>query len=440
MHQLTDTQRGACITTHTLLSIRHACFARLGLRAAAGGADVSRTRRGDWVRSKILLAILALLPATPSLAVEGDTLRPYVEAVLAHDSNLFRFADDAEARASSLGEPIRSVVFRRYGAGVNVDWKQSRQRIVGRLGANQTRFSRYARLLDYSGHDLRGEWQWQLGNRWSGLLLAARDAAQQPYTDRSTGVIRNNLRTDQTLAVQAEYWFHTDWRARARFDDFSRDYDDRAQRADNHRRRTLTLGLYTQGNTIERLGLEYLNARREFPDRAVTPNTDNESDEHVLRVVANWAPSGKTSLYGHLGYARRDQPNLAGRGFEGLQWRLGVRWLPSGKTLLEGVVQRDLGESEDPGVNFRRIDAATLNASWLALPKTRLAARVRYARDVYDGSARKDDILGTTLSATYEVWRGGEISAGWEHSRRDSSFSSQEYRADTLFVSANLQF
>ena len=403
--------------------------------------DVHRTApRGAGARPWAAVAALCLLPAGAALAVEGDTLRPFVEASLGYDTNLFRFANDAEALASSLGDPIESITFQRYGAGLNVDWKQGRQRVVGRLGGNQTNFSRYGRYLDYSGYDLRGEWKWQLGNRWSGTMLLGRDYSQQPYSDQSTGKLTNNLRTDDRRAFQAEYWFHADWRASARLDYFRRAYDEDAQRFDNYRTRTTTLGLYTQGNTLERLGLEYLDTRNEYYDRPLFATLDNESEEQAVRLVATWAGSGKTTFSGHIGYARRDYPNVNTKGFDGMEWRLGARWLPTGKTLVEATVQRDLGESDDPGVNFRRVDSASLSATWLALPKTRLMARTRYAQEKYDGTSRKDDTLSASLSVGYEVWRGGEISAGWEYSRRDSDLASQEYQADTLFLSANLQF
>jgi len=396
--------------------------------------------RGAGAHAWVALAALCLLPAAPVSAGEGDTLRPFVEASLAYDTNLFRFADDAEALASSLGDPIRSVVFQRYGAGVHVDWRQSRQRVVGRLGANQTRYNHYSRLLDHSGYDLRGEWLWQMGERWSGSLLLGQEYAQQPYSDRVSGVIRNNLRTNETRGFQAEYWFHADWRARVRLDTFNRAYDENAQRFDNYRTRTATLGLYTQGNTIERLGIEYIDARNEYYDRPLFATLDNESDEQSLRLVASWAASGKTTVSGYLGHARRDYPNLNTKGFQGMEGRLGVRWLPTGKTVLDAAVQRDLGESGDPGVNFRRVDSASLNATWRALPKTRLMARARYAREDYDGISRQDDLLSSTLSASYEAWPGGDISAGWEYSRRDSDLASQEYRAGALFLSAHLKF
>jgi hypothetical protein len=405
-------------------------------RKRLGSTQVSPC--GGWTR--VVLAALSLLSAMPAPAVEGDTLRPYVEAVLGYDTNLFRFADDAEARASSLGDPIKSIVFQRYGTGIDLDWKQSRQQVTARLGANHTSFSRYSSLLDYSGYNLRGEWKWQLGNRWSGTLLYGRDYSRQPYSDKSTGTIRDNLRTDDSSAFHAEYWFHSDWRASARIDTLDRAYDANSQRSNNYRRRTVTLGLNTRGNTLEWLGIEYLDTRNDYHDRPLLPNRDNASNEQVVRLVATWAASGKTTVSGHVGYAQRDYPNVKTKGFDGLEWRINARWLPTGKTLLEAAVQRDLGEADDPGVNFRRIDSATVNATWRALPKTRLAGQLRYAHDKYDGSARKDDIRSASLSASYEAWRGGEVSLGWERNRRDSTFASQEYRADTLFLSANLLF
>ena len=387
----------------------------------------------------VLAASCLFLAAGQAQAIEGDTLRPYISANLGYDSNLFRFANDTQAEDSSIDEPIKSIYYQRYGAGFDVDWKHGRQQVTARLAADKTLFSRYSNLLDYTGQDLNGEWKWQLGNRWSGILSASQKRTQAPFTDVS-GIVASNVVTDDKLVLQADYWLHADWRARLRFDKSSREYSDVNRNRSDSTYNNTTLGLYHQGGMVERLGVELTDSRGEFPNRPLTATLDNRSDEQVVRLVGSMTLSGKTNLSGSIGHAKRTHPNVSNKNYSGLEWRLAGRWLPTGKTQFETTLSRDLRASDTAAVNNEVADAINLSVAWRVLPKTTLSGQVGYERIDYEGITRKDDLQTATLSAGYEAWRGGDLSIGVQHSRRGSTLASQEYSANMLFIAANLKF
>jgi exopolysaccharide biosynthesis operon protein EpsL len=397
-----------------------------------------RHRLRDYLRlSAFLTGGLLLMASATARALEGDTLRPFLDLSMGSDSNLFRFSNDAQARASPLGEPIQSITYQRYGAGVDLDWKQGRQQLTGRVSANQTSYSRYANLLDFTGQDLKGGWNWQLGNRWSGNLSTSRNRIQSPFND---GTVTSNVSTTDTLAFQADYWFHSDWRARFRLGQNDLKYSATARQVNNSKRKSTTFGLYRQGGAVDQLGMELTEIRGEYPNRVATATLDNRSDEQAMRLLGNWTVTGKTRLTGSIGYVQRTQPNVKNHDFTGLEWRLSGTWVPTGKTLFEASYTHDLRESDDFSVNYVEADGFNLAVSWLLWPKTRLIGQGSYDVIKYEGSPREDEVLSATLSANYEIWRGGDLAFGLQHSQRSSTTALLEYDSTMLFASANLKF
>ncbi len=394
-------------------------------------------------------ALLLALVAAGVQAGEGDTLRPFVTAGYGYDSNIFRFANDQEVQNAALEffgvclsaspfcfkDKIESVSYNRFGVGLDLDWKQGRQEVTGRISGNKTRFSRYSELLDYSGRDINGQWKWALGNRWSGILSGSQNRNQAPYTNQGTGTLDSNLRTEDNLAFQADYWFHTEWKARVRVERYDLSYSEVSQQSRDRQRDGLTLGLYRLGNTVQRLGTELALTRGENPN---TANTDY--DERGLRLIGEWTATGKTRLSGRLGYIQRTRTNPGSADYSGPEWRVEASWTPTGKTLFQGTLSRDLRDSELGANFFEKTDALGLSVIWQALPKVRVQAGVNYDRVDFQGLNRQDDVLSANLSATYEVWPGGEISLGYQRSSRDSSDANAEFDSDALFLNANLIF
>jgi hypothetical protein len=376
-------------------------------------------------------------------AGEGDTVRPFVDVSMAYDSNLFRFATDVEAVAAGANpslaglSSIPSLTWQRYGAGLDIDWKQGRQQVSARVAANKSLYSKFSDLLDYTGRDLKGEWKWQLGNRWSGLLSASQNRTLAPYTNYLSGVIENNVRTENDQVFQADYWFHPEWRARARLSNSSLSYSATTQKVRDNDFQRAMFGLYRLGQAVESAGVEFT-----MTDGSFDANANNDFREQGIRLVGIWNYSGKTRYTGRLGYIQRSRDSLTRNDFSGPEWRFEARWQPTGKTQFEAAWFRDLRSNDTNTAGYEIADGVSLTAAWVVAPKTRLIGQGSYEWVDFQGDSRRDKVGNIGITASYEIWSGGSVSASLQHAWRDSSaaLNDPDYESNSLFVSANLKF
>jgi hypothetical protein len=397
----------------------------------------------QMILRRSLLGVIAAscCPVTSAWAVEGDLLRPFVNISMGYDSNLFRFANAAEA-ADVGRDPdsalfgvtaIDALTYQRYGAGIDMDLKTGRQQIRARVAADKTFFSKFAKLLDYAGKEMNAEWKWQVGNHWSGQLLTAQKRILAPYTDNTNNTIESNLRTDAQQVFQAEYGFHPDWRARARLSQATTDYS--AQKSRDNTRNSVLFGLYRLGQTIESLGVEISTTHG-----AYASNGARDYREQGLRFLGIWNYSGKTRLNGHLGYRQRNRDHQSENDFSGAEWQFEARWQPTGKTQFAAAYYRELRADNEINSDYEVVDGVKLTAIWLVMPKTRLISEISREHFDYQGLLHKEKQNNISLTASYAAWAGGDISAGVKLIKRESPEALREYSSNFVFISANLKF
>lgn len=383
------------------------------------------------------MALLAMVP--PVLALEGDTFRPLVFVNYGYDDNIFRVRDDVPL----AGGFNRSDSYHQLGLGFDLDWKPGRQQVKGKARINRTRFNKNASLLDYDGQDLNLSWNWQLGNLWSGRLEQDRQRSLGSYLGLG-GVPVNNVQTEDTTVFAANYRFHSNWRAGLTLRKFSLKYSNTARAISDAETDTATVGAYYLGGAIERIGMEVRLVDGSYPDaRRLTNPTPLATgfDERFIGAVADWTVSGKTRVRARLGHVTRDNNNVTGRNFSGLEWSVDGDWYPTGKTIISGNLTRELNYAEENNSSHKLVNELTVNAMWFALPKTRIGAGFNYENVEYEGSTRTDDISSFNLNAGYEVWRGGDLTAQIRRESRSSSDSTRDNTTSTsLFIGASLLF
>lgn len=383
--------------------------------------------------------LFLLLPPGIAQAVEGDTFRPLVTFAYGYDSNPYRLESDSAAVLYGIDSALHSDTHQRLGIGFDLDWKQGRQRVISKVQANTTRFERYRRL-DYRGTDANLEWQWQLGNYWNGHLGLSQSQSLGSFRDSQGLGQVSNTRTDSGRRFEANYRIHPRWQASLRTSSSSNEYSASSQRGSNAEVDTAVLGGYYLGRAIERIGMEIRNVDGRFPDRILTPTLEVAYQERNFDLVANWVASGKSRLNARFGYLQRQNRNIVGRDFSGLEWRFDGSWVLTGKSALGGSLYREVGNVELATANHAVSLGGSLNYQWQVTSKTRVQASVSHESIDYDSTTRQDKIGTAALAATYEPWPGGELSAGIQHESRDSSAAFLNYDSNSLFVNANLKF
>lgn len=385
--------------------------------------------------------VLGALLATPAVAKEGDTFRPFVSYTRYYDSNLYRLAESEYALVSQLSD--------QYGvlsAGVNVDWKPGRQEVVANASKSLVRFSRNTRL-DYDGSDYQLRWNWRLGNYWSGQVGAIEGVTQSSFSD--LGLLINNQVTRDNQFANVDWQFHPRWHVgigatattstNSTSQQAPNDYDDTSWNA--------TLGYTTPKGS--KLSGQVRRVNGDYPNRPPSLFVDRAYTLTEYNLLGDWNQSGKLIAHAKIGYVQRANNNLSQRDFSGLAGRVSADYFPGGKTAITWAVYREISNSDDVNASYQLNTGTSLGAAWLISNKLTLRANGSFENRKFEGETgyillgtprRDEDTLSGSLSLSYTPVRMATIDVGLQAGRRDSNLNYNDYKFHSVFGSVRLDF
>ena len=376
-----------------------------------------------------------------------DTFRPYVRAEYGYDSNIFRIGSGAQAR-TLLGTADTSETFYTLGAGLDMDWRISRQLLVARLDVNQTRFNTY-KQLDYSGRTALLQWNWLAGKYANGDvgISDSRTLASFNEVQRPT---QNLLRTRQAYA-HAGIKLQLPWQLNFGIARTATDNSAISQLALDYNENKYSTGIQYQ--TEKGTLLEYVSQYREgqYPNRQIvaTAPVDNDYRQYDNGVAVSWAPSAKTQLKSQLNYTQREYDDVPQRNFSGATGRLAAEWLMSAKTTLGVDVYRDIGVVENNTASYSLNRGVALHAKWRATPKLSFKAQAVRERQTYSGdpgfvltntAPREDEVTHLQLETQYQVLRKTKLALLLQQGDRDSNQAQAGYRFHSAFLGLRSEF
>ncbi len=417
----------------------------LGLRLADVLAAISRA---------LLLFILPLLPrsAWSQESVDAqteplDTFRPYVRAEYAYDSNLFRLENDAQAQ-TLLGTSDKSETYHTLAAGMDVDWRISRQVLKAHVEVNQTRFDTY-KQLDYNGRAGLLQWNWLIGKYAAGDLGVSETKTLASFTDLQSPT--QNLLTTRQAYAHGGIKLALPWQLNLGFVRTKASNAAASQQALNYDENKYSAGIQyeTQKGTL----LEFKNQYREgrYPNRQIvgTAPVDNGYRQYDNGLAAVWSPSFKTKLKGELNYTQRRYAEVSQRNFSGLTGRLASDWMVTDKTTLGLLLYRDIGVVENNTASYSINRGVTASADWRPTVKLSFVTRVIYERQTYAGDpgfalsnapTRQDDVSNFQLEAGYKVLRKTKLSVLLQHGVRHSNQALAGYQFNSALIGLRSEF
>lgn len=403
-----------------------------------------------------LIVVLGTLLVMPAQAKEGDTFRPFVSYTRYYDSNLFRLDggnDYTVVVENGVITPVtRDSSSDQYGvlsAGLNVDWKPGRQQVIASASKNQVRFSRYT-SLDYDGSDYKLQWNWRLGNHWTGQVGATETVTQTSFTDWYAVTAVNNQVTRENRFASADWQFHPRWHvglgttAATETNNTSErvplDYENTSV--------TATLGYATPKGSKLRGQLRRVEG--EFPNRSANLYTDRAYTQTEYNLLGDWNATGKLIAHGKIGYVQRENDSASQRDFSGLAGRLSADYYPTGKTMLNWAIYREIANSDDISASYQLSSGTSLGAAWLATSKITLRANASFENRSFEGDTgtplppgairRDEDTLSGSLTLSYAPARMATIDLGLQTGRRDSNISGNNYTFRSVFLSVRGDF
>lgn len=410
---------------------------------AVEGRGIRRVGRAPGRERALLLAGVGMvaLHALPAAAAEGDTFRPFVSYARYYDSNLYRL-DDSESFLLDDKSDQYSVL----SAGLNVDWRPGRQRVLASASKSLVRFSRYDNL-DYDGSDYQLKWNWQLGNHWSGLVGATESVTQSNLGDQLGLPVSNEVTRRDTFA-DAVWQFHPRWSvgAGAATVESTNSSPTRASLDYEEDSVTASVGYTTPKGSKVRGQLR--RAEGEYPNRDPLLYVDREYTQTEYNVLGDWTLTGKLIAHGKLGYVQREHDTRAQRDFSGVAGRVSADYALTGKTTLAAAIYREVANSDDVNATYQVNTGASVGAAWRATSKITVRASAVFENRAFEGDPGipvtgdqrdEDNVIGS-LSVGYSPIEVATIELGVQAGKRDSNIDGYGYEYHSVFVSVRGDF
>lgn len=409
------------------------------------------------VRFVVLCALAAIGQQGLAQQLEGYTplekerwiqdeqpLKLRVSGGISHDSNLFRLSENTDAQAA-IGTSDKSDIIYWLGAGGKYELRQSRQKFIAEANVTEYKFQHFDNL-DNTSSDLRGAWQWQVGNDWSGEL----GVGYRRYLE-SFGNFQQNVRdmVDQNRVYgNANYLLHSHLKLTLDADWVDSNHSEQTRDTlDSKINNTaFTVNWVTPAqNTV---GLQYRTADARFPHPNATTLITDDYTEDEYSLVAHWRLSGASEASARIGHTERKFDQAPNRNFSGPTWRLTYLWQPTGKASLELATWRELTQFQDLSANYVRVTGISVVPTWSIAPQVVLRGRISLQNLDYLGDpgtsagtiGREDKDRLFQLSALWTPWRLTELAFAVETGRRTSNQAFADYKYDAISVLATRYF
>jgi exopolysaccharide biosynthesis operon protein EpsL len=403
------------------------------------------------------IALLAIVSGS-SRAAEADPLKFVVGQGVTFGSNFFRLPEGVNPSAVATGvtNPPRSeTVFKTY-AGMDFDKSYSRQRLRANFVLTHYGYQTYT-YLDFNGISGRAEWDWAIGDRWSGT--PSYDRTQTPSNDATQTGFQTAYQLYQRFSADANYRWHPDWSVGAGLGKVSNNYNRSLNAFSDYSAEVADARLTYRPSIGNRIALLIRRTDGNYSNRVLSPTSGlaQSYTKDDYEADAEWALNGHSRVFVRVGYSsiRYGALALRFRDFDGPAGRLAYDWSPTAKTTVSLVLSRDIGSElpnnlsalqDNLNASFVATSAASIAASSALSPRISVRGLAEFWTREHGGETgafgsvlRNPNYAQYTLSGTWTPKRSLLFSVRFGHETRTGNNPAFPHYDDKT-VSADLQF
>jgi len=304
----------------------------------------------------------------------SQVVRPFIGFTQSYDSNVLGLSSP-EAALSTTGIRMMSDSSRTGYAGVDVEKPIGRQRVSANLMVSRTGFTRLSQL-DYRGENFVADWNWRVGNDWSGKAGFVRTKSLAPFTDFHG--LESNTNTTARRHVSAAWQFHPSWRLRAEAAHHEVDYSLASQSVYDRTERQSVFGIDYVTRAGNAAGLQWRRVDGHLPRQLIGPQAQpNDYLQDQLEFKANWQATGKTHVDFLGGMVRRQHAVYSERDFRGYNGRATLGMKVGSNTEITLAAWRETGIFDELSTAYSINRAVNIGVRWPVTNKTTLEGSSR---------------------------------------------------------------
>ena len=397
--------------------------------------------------SSLTLLAITLATCGHAWAEGGQDLQLRASMGLAHDSNLFRLPDSANAQAL-IGRDSAAETVRITTLGLNYNKAYSLQRVELDVSLVKYSYQNFS-YLDFSALNYRGAWRWSYTPHLRGSLSTARDQTLNSFIDFQGFNVRNE-RVNTNTRFDGTYELDANWRliggltqaALKNSLQITSEADYRQTTLDGGVRYVLASGS-SAGYTLRSSDGTY-TTNRPIPSAGFFDDRFTQTDNELL---ATWAISRDTTADFKAGYRSRTYPNYPQRNFAGMTGAATVNWSYSPKAGVVAGWTHDINAFETTNTNFSQTDRFSIGPVWQISPKAVMRVQLAHSVRDFGGSPtalaplqRRDVTRDATVSVEWQPYTFMSLSASLQNARRSSSLAGFDYSSNLFNISAQFTY
>jgi hypothetical protein len=328
-----------------------------------------------------------------AVALFDHIIQPYVGTQMMYDNNLLRLPKDFTPDLSG-NRTTKSSFIKQIKAGVSAKWQISQQQLIADVSIDQNWFSTFNEL-DYTGHNLLGQWNWRIGKKLQGQLSYS-NKLQLGTFQQLNKLVENNLENKENYIANGSYKIFPDWYIKTEFTRSSTRYLATERQSSN---------LIEQGKEF---GFGYLNAlqnmfgllinvtdgkyvNRSYPPQSLSSNSvpfDNAYTRYTYGLEGIWYYSIKTRIRGDIGYTSQEFKHVPSRNFSDIVARGDIFWDVTSKTSVYLELWREIYSAESLNASFVLAQGVRVTPTWTwsETPKIQVELPVSYVQQTPLGS------------------------------------------------------
>ncbi|MFQ5661080.1 MAG: outer membrane beta-barrel protein [Gammaproteobacteria bacterium] len=162
-------------------------------------------------------------------------------------------------------------------------------------------------------------------------------------------------------------------------------------------------------------------------------------DSNVFRGLGGitWEATYKTTGFLKVGYIDKEFASGLRQDDNAVTWEVGIEWRPRTYSIVNIATSRDFQETNGAG-DFIQHDMVSFNWNHAWLKRLSSVVDFSYAKDMFDPTAREDDLINAGISINYNIRRWLTIGAGYHYRDRDSSDSVFDFHRNIYELTARI--
>jgi len=386
----------------------------------------------------------AVAPGLGEQAATTDHIYFLLGDQFTYDDNVYRLPAGADAAA--LVGPGASREDHINAATAEIDAQRTYGKQVFTLDAQaaDNRYARDTELNNVSTHD-KLEWQWQLGNMFSGQLGGQYNRQLAAYGN--TINYTPDVFDDTAFYGTGRYQIGPHWAIFGGVFNTNTTLEAISSKENDNDARTVDIGTEYAFDPNDSIGFEYRYTDTSF-SHSVDPDFTN-FQEDTGRVLFKYAFTERLLLDASAGYEKRKYAIPAFRDFGGDIWRVTAEWVPTEKTKIVLDSWRRLSAYESAELAYFADTGASITPSWQATEKVLLSFDGSYHSENYIGSgaptlvnvqSRHDTFNTEHANISYDPVRFLTLVFTCGLERRGSTIEQLNYHERLLRASATFRF